>query len=109
MRNVGIQRVDIHSDHNRFRGDKMVDVIKFSKKIISFSYQAIYVMLKRLENEINISRNMLRKCPLRWNYRSVWGPYVMDVIFVYQLCSVEYVAAIHVSVCLGGYEVAEFE
>ena len=32
MWNVGIQRVGIHSDNNRFRNDKMVDVIKFSKK-----------------------------------------------------------------------------
>ena len=32
--NVGDLRVDIHGDHNRFWGDKMVDVIKFSRKII---------------------------------------------------------------------------
>ena len=32
MCNVGVQGVDIHSDHNRFRGDKMVYVMKSSKK-----------------------------------------------------------------------------
>ena len=56
MWNVGAQRVDIHSDHNRFRGGKMVDVIKFSKKIISVGYQTRYIMQKSLENGINISR-----------------------------------------------------
>ena len=44
MLNVGMQRVDKHSDHNRFRGDKMVDVIRFSKKIISVGYQTRYIM-----------------------------------------------------------------
>ena len=73
MWNVGVQRVDIHSDHNRFRGDKMLDVIKFSNKVISVSYQTMYIMQKRLENGINISINMFCKCSFRRCYWSVWG------------------------------------
>ena len=71
--NVGVQRV--HSDHNRFRADKMVDVIKFLKEVISVSYQTWYIM-QSLENGINISNNMFCKCPFLRYYRSVWGPYV---------------------------------
>ena len=37
----------------------MVDVIKFSEKIISISYENKYTMQQRFENGIDISRNIL--------------------------------------------------
>ena len=66
-------RVDIHSDHNRFKGDKMVDVIKFSKKIISVGFQPRHIMHKRLENGIIIFRNMFSKCHFRRYYMGALG------------------------------------
>ena len=74
--NAGVLKVDIHSDCNRLRGDEMADFIKSSKKIISVGYQLKHIMQQRLENGINVSRNMLCKCPFRRYYVSAWGPYV---------------------------------
>ena len=67
----------------------MVDVIKFSRKIISVGYQTRYIMHKRLVNGINISRIMFFKFSFRWYYRSLLGPYVYVGSFVCQLCSVD--------------------
>ena len=67
------------------------------KSLVSVITQG-YIMQKRLENGVNISRNMFCKCPFLRYYWSVWGPYVYVVSFVYQLCSVYYVVVCNASV-----------